>query len=126
MTPTPSNQGAKRASECVHVHVHSHTHTHTSSATRRGQIAVINIALQQQRRVRARQRICSRICIGTNGRRSVRAGLGCARDSQLGGVLGNALGQGVQPSVAAAHHAVGAGADVGTAGRREATVFLHT
>lgn len=49
----------------------------------------------------------------------------CAHDSQLGGVLGNALGQRVQPSVAAAHHAVGAGADVRTAGRREATVILH-
>lgn len=73
-----------------------------------------------------------RICIDTNGRRRVhglrarlRVSVACARDSQLGGVLGNALGQRVQPSVAAAHHAVGARADVGTAGRREAAVILH-
>ena len=30
----------------------------------------------------------------------------CTSDSQLRGVLGNALGQRVQPSVAASHHAV--------------------
>lgn len=46
--------------------------------------------------------------------------------SQLSGVLGNALGQRVQPSVAASHHAVWARADVRTTRRRKATIILST
>lgn len=46
--------------------------------------------------------------------------------SQLSGVLGNALGQRVQPSVAASHHAVWARADIRTTRRRKATIILST
>lgn len=46
--------------------------------------------------------------------------------SQLSGVLGNALGQRVQPSVAASHHALWARADVRTTRRRKATIILST
>lgn len=50
----------------------------------------------------------------------------CVNYSQLCGVLGNALGQSVQPSVAASHHTVWACTDVRATRRRKATIILHT
>lgn len=47
-------------------------------------------------------------------------------NSQLCGVLGNALRQQVQPSVATAHHAIRACAGIGTARGGEAAVILCT
>lgn len=50
----------------------------------------------------------------------------CRMSSQLRSVLGNALGQRVQSSVAASHHAVWARADVRATRRRETTIILRT
>lgn len=65
----------------------AHARMHASSSGCRGQTAVINIALQQQQQQRVCMCVCVsatagarlRICIDTNGRRSVRGLRVCSR-----------------------------------------------